>query len=82
MKFKWDWPQYDPATQRLAPFDWSGKWRNRHEQVTGQGPDTKTGERQWLVRCGCGNQYSVTETQVGDNRVILCPNSSPRMRRR
>lgn len=59
-------------------FDWTGRWRNRHEQVIRQQANTKGGQRQWLVRCDCGGQYVVAEAMLSDHRIVICPRSAPR----
>lgn len=80
MSVKLDLPEpYDPNRFKpREPFDWAGRWRNRHEEIIRQGADTHTGERQWIVRCGCGSEFSCTESQLSDSRVILCPQGVPR----
>ena len=57
-----------------SEWDWAGRWRNRHEQVTERAGDAKNGEPQWFIRCLCGREFVVAESQLGDHRIVLCPN--------
>jgi hypothetical protein len=74
MRFKWSWDQYDSeAAQHLAPFDWTGRWLNRHLQVIALEANTKDGQRQWGIKCHrCRGEYVVTEAQMENPRVVIC----------
>ena len=83
MKFQWIPEEpFDPkAAQHLAPHDWAGQWLTRSLQVIDRVADTKSGKRQWHIRCVCGGEYIVPENMMIKPQMTICPcNANRRLR--